>query len=185
MSSLSIVDAKLDMDLSPVKVKILRGLPELFFSDEKLGPLREGDELELPYWAAQELADSGVAKILGREPLDIPTLTKVHWRECIPSSREIPQIDNDFYCRLRHLLRRLREEAESEPSKRETLVKVESQFKDIVDCRMRKIMYLATAPPQVDAVLQKMTVEERMLYSRLSTITREWRMEVLALEGEK
>jgi hypothetical protein len=185
MKSLSIFDAELDMDSSPVKVKILHDSPELFFSGEKLGPLREGDELELPYWAAQELADNGIANILGREPLDVPTLTKIHWRECIPSSREIPQIDNDFYYRLRRLLRRLREEAESEPSRREALEKAEGQFRDIVDCRMRKIMYLAAAPPQVDAVLQKMAAEERLLYNRLSTITHEWRMKVLALEDEK
>ncbi|MEM2942148.1 MAG: hypothetical protein QXT81_01865 [Candidatus Bathyarchaeia archaeon] len=185
VNSLLVVDTKLDVDSSPVKVKILHDSPELFFSGEKLGPLREGDELELPYWAAEELAENGIAKILGREPLDMSTLTKVHWRECIPGSREIPQIDNDFYHRLRRLLRRLREEVKSEPSRRKTLEKAESQFKDIVDCRMRKIMYLAAAPPQVDAVLQRMAAEERWLYNLLSTITHEWRMKVLALEDEK
>lgn len=185
MKSLSIIDTELDMDSSPVKVRILHDSPELFFSGEKLGPLKEGDELELPRWMAQELAESKLARILEREPLDIPTLAKIHWRECIPSSREIPQMDYDFYYRLRRLLRDLREESEREPSGRATLERAESQFKDIVNCRMRKIMHLAAAPPQTDAVLQKMTAEERVLYDHLSTIVNDWKQKVLVPGGKK
>jgi len=185
MKSLSIIDTELDIDSSPVKVRILHDSPELFFSGEKLGPLKEGDELELPRWMAQELAESKLARILEREPLDMPTLAKIHWRECIPSSREIPQMDHDFHYRLRRLLHELREEAEREPSRRVMLEKAESQFKDIINCRMHKILYLAAAPPQADVVLQKMTAEERVLYNHLSTIVNEWKRKVLAPEGEK
>lgn len=182
---MSIIDTELDMDSSPVKVRILHDSPELFFSGEKLGPLKEGDELELPRWMAQELAESKLARILERETLDMPALAKIHWRECIPSSREIPQMDYDFYYRLRRLLRDLREESDRGPTGRVTLEKAESQFKDILNCRIRKIMYLAAAPPQSDAVLQKMAAEERALYNHLSTIVNEWKRKVLAPEDEK
>jgi len=182
---LSITDIDLDLDSSLVKVRVLRDLSELFLGGKKLGPLREGDEVEVPHWMAREMAKSKNVKILEREPLDIMALSKIHWREGIPSSREIPPMPYDFYYKLRCLLSGLSEESGHDPSKRIEFEKALSQSKDIVNCRVHKILSLAAAAPQAESALQKMAAEERALYDKLSSTVSEWKRTVLALEDGK
>jgi len=182
---LSVKDIELDLDSSPVRVRILRDSPELYLGGERFGPLKGGEEVEVPNWMAKELAKGMIVKLLEREPLEMATLSKIHWRECIPASREIPPMELDFYYRLRRLIDTLAEESNREPSRKADLEKAQSQFKDIVNCRVQKILHLAAAPPQRETNLQKMTAEERALYNQLSAIVGEWRQRVLSLEEQK
>jgi len=182
---LSIIDIDLDLDSSPVKARVLRDSLEVSLGGGKIGPLREGDEIELPRWIANELAKSNVVKLFDREPLDTAALAKIHWRECIPSSREIPPMQSDFYYKLRCLLEDLLQQSQREPSRRADYEKALSQSKDIVNCRLHKILYFAAAPPQGDSTLQKLAAEERALYNQLSSIVNEWKGKVLSLEDEK
>jgi len=184
-SILSVTDIELDLDSSPVKVRVLHDLPELFLGGEKFGPLKEGEEVEVPGWMAKELAKEMIVKLLEREPLEMSTLSKIHWRESIPSSREIPPMEYDFYYKLRALINDLAEESNRDPSRKIELDKAQSQFKDIVNCRVQKILHLAAAPPQRETNLQKMTAEERALYNQLSRIVSEWKQKVLSLEEQK
>jgi len=182
---LSITEIDLDLDSSPVKVRVQRDLPNLSLGGENLGPLKEGDDVDLPRWMANELAKSNIVKVFEREPLDMAALAKIHWRECIPSSREIPPMQNDFYYKLRGLLKDLLQKSEHEQSIRADYDKALSQSKDIVNCRLHKILYIAAGPPQTDTTLQKLAAEERALYNQLCSIVNEWKRRVLSLEDEK
>ena len=182
---MSVTDIELDLDSSPVKARVLHDSPELFLGGQKFGPLKMGEEIEIPRWMAKELAREMIVMLLEHEPLEMSTLTKIHWRECIPSSREIPAMEYDFYYKLRRLVDDLAEESKREPSRKIDLDKAQSQFKDIVNCRLQKILHLAAAPPQRETNLQKMTAEERALYNKLSLIVSEWRQKVLSLEELK
>jgi hypothetical protein len=168
-----------------IKARVLRETPELFFSGKTFGPFKVGDEIEIPRWLARELTKNQMVKILDEKPLEIHDLAKIHWRESIPESREIPQLDYDFYNKLRELLHDLSKNSEQDPSQKSILEKTLSQSKDIINCRLHKIVYLATNPSITDATIQKMAVEERRLYNDLRSIIDEWKNKILNLEDEE
>jgi len=55
---------------------------------------------------------------------------------------------------------------------------------DIVNCRLRKIVSLASAPAQTNQVLANLTQEERILYDQLYALINEWRTRILRVEAE-
>ncbi len=168
-----------------IKAKVLRETPELFFSGKIFGPFKVGDEIEIPRWLGRELTKNQMVKILDEKSLEIHDLEKIHWRESIPDSREIPQLDYDFYNKLRELLRDLSNNSEKDTSQKALLEKTLSQSKDIVNCRLHKIVYLAANPSITDSTIQKMAIEERALYKELSTIIDEWKNKILKLEDKE
>lgn len=168
-----------------IKARVLGETPELFFSGKTFGPFKVGDEIEIPRWLARELTKNQMIKILDEKPLEIPDLAKIHWRESIPESREIPPLDYDFYNKLRELLRELSKKNNQDPSKKALFEKTLSQSKDIINCRLHKIVYLATNPSITDSIIQKMAVEERRLYNDLRSIIDEWKNKILNLEDEE
>jgi len=56
---------------------------------------------------------------------------------------------------------------------------VEHLSKDIVSCRLKKIISLASAPGQKSQIIRNLTGEELALYEELNRIISEWRNEVL------
>ena len=168
-----------------IKTRVIRETPELFFSGKTFGPFKVGDEIEIPRWLAKELTKNQMVKILDEKPLEINDLAKIHWRESIPESREIPQLDYDFYSKLRDLLRELSKNSEQDPSQKTILEKALSQSKDIINCRLHKIVYLAANPSITDNTIQKMTVEERRLYKDLSSMINEWKNKILKIEDKE
>jgi hypothetical protein len=180
---LTIDDIELDLDSAPIRVKVLHDSPELHLGGKSL--LKENNEIEVPRWMARELSRVKMVSILERDALDMTALAKIHWRESIPGSREIPQMEYDFFHRLRCLLGDLSEASERDPTKRIELEKAQSQFKDILNCRVRKILNAAAASPLTDSTLQKMTAEEQVLFSQLSTIIKDWKQKVVFPEDEK
>ncbi|WP_455277886.1 hypothetical protein [[Eubacterium] cellulosolvens] len=181
---MSINDFETDYESRMIRVRVLRETPELFFSGRTFGPFKDGDEIEIPRWLARELTKNRMVKILDEGPLEIPDLAKIHWRESIPESREIPQLDYDFYNKLRELLRELSNN-DQDPSQKALFEKALSQSKDIINCRLHKIVYLAASPSTSDATIQKMAVEERSLYNDLSSTINEWKNKILNLEVEE
>jgi hypothetical protein len=168
-----------------LKARVIQDTPELFFSGKTFGPFKIGDEIQIPRWLARELIKNQMVKILDEKPLEIPDLAKIHWRESIPESREIPPLDNDFYRKLRELLCELSKKKNKDPTQKTLFENTLSQSKDIINCRLHKIVYLATNPSINDATIQKMAVEERILYNDLKTIIDEWKNKILKLEDKE
>jgi hypothetical protein len=180
---LPINDFEIDYESRMIRVKVLRETPELFFSGKTFGPFKNGDEIEIPRWLARELSKNRMVKTIDEASLEIFDLAKIHWRESIPESREIPQLEYDFYNKLRELLRELNND--QDPSQKALFEKALSQSKDIINCRLHKIAYLAASPSKSEATIQKMAVEERSLYNDLNSIINEWKNKILNLEGKK
>jgi len=55
---------------------------------------------------------------------------------------------------------------------------------DIVNVRLRKIIYLASSPEQTNQTLNDLAKEERYLYERLFTIINEWKTKILKAADE-
>lgn len=166
---------------SPAKVVLTKDLPELALAGGKVGPLKAGQEAELAYWMAEKLVELGFAKF--KEEITLLNLSKVRWRETMPSSRQVPKLEKNFYCVLRRFLRRLAGEGRKDPSKLKDYERAVSLSKDIINCRVRKIASLAAAPAAPEDLLENLSAEEAGLYGKLRNIIHEWKKSVLGGEG--
>lgn len=181
---LSIKDVDFMFENKPVKVIVNRNCPEIQLVGVKVGPFEEGKEQEVPFWIAKELERAGIAKIKEEELLDAVKLHKISWKESIQQARQISPLEENFYSRLRRYLARLKRKAVSNPEKMKEYEKATRLSRDIVNCRLRKIVSLASAPAQTNQTLNNLTREERVLYRRLYEIINEWKSEILKVMKE-
>lgn len=168
----------------PVKIFTNRNCPEIQLVGMKVGPFEEGKEYEVPYWIAKELERAGIARIREEELLDAVKLHKISWKESIQQARQVSPLDEDFYPRLRRYLVTLKRKAVSNPEKMREYEKATRLARDIVNCRLRKIVSLASFPAQTNQTLNNLALEERILYHRLNTIINEWKSQILKVMKE-
>jgi hypothetical protein len=162
-----------------VKVIANRNAPEIELAGLKIGPLQEGVELEIRFWAAQELAKAGVVRFREEDMLDAVKLNKIHWKERVQTVKQISPLSDDFYPKLRRFMKDSKKKANSTPEKLAEYDKIVRLSRDIVNCRVKKIISLASAPAQTDQFLKSLTTEERALYNHLYNIIAEWRNGIL------
>lgn len=179
----SIRDIDFDFENTPIRVVVTREAPELSGARTKVGQLMVGQEVELAYWIAERLEKAGIVRFRDEDSLNLGELSKIHWRETIPASRQIPSLPLNFYCLLRRFLASVKDESGSDPSKIRELEKAENLSRDIVNCRLRKIVSLAAGPAQSAEGIEGLTLEERSLYLKLSSLIGQWKAQVLTPRG--
>jgi len=177
--SSTIKDIDFTFENKPVKILINRNCPEIQLVGTKVGPFEEGKEYEVKYWIAKELERAGIARFREEELLDAVKLHKIFWKESIQQARQISPLEEDFYPRLRRYLAGLKRKAVSNPEKLKEYDKVTRLSRDLVNCRLRKIVSLASSPAQTNQTLNNLAREERILYERLYTIINEWKSKIL------
>lgn len=160
-----------------VKVLITKATPEF---EGNVWGLAEKAEVGVPYWLGEELVRSDFAKFRDEESLSPVSLSKIHWRETIPSSRQLPALEEGFYHKARNLLKQLKLEASS--GRGREYEKAEGLYRDILNCRLRKIVALAASPAQTDTAHQNLSMEEKTLSNSLLVIIDSWRKAMLAIE---
>jgi len=179
---MSVEDIDFDFENSQIRIVVTRELPESVPRMGKLSSAKVGQEVEVPYWAARELVHNGYARFREEDTLNYSSLSKIHWRETIPSSRQLPSLQGNFYCLLRRHLGDLRDSSRQDPAKLRELEKTENLARDIVNCRIRKIDSLAASPMPSEEIIKALTHEERVLYSILNRTIEEWKAKLLAQE---
>jgi hypothetical protein len=179
---LSTDDVDREFENSKVKVIAVRDSHELEFGNEKIGPFKNGEEVEVLEWIAEILAEYGIVKFRDQDIMDLNSLSKIHWKETIPASRQLPPLGTNFYCELRRLIKRLYKDSKTDSSKLKEYDKALSLSKDIVNCRLRKIASLAASPATTSDVIQGMAREEKALYVSLSSIIADWNQKLLSVE---
>jgi hypothetical protein len=178
----SLHDIDFEIANSPIKIILLKDVEEFPFLKDRFGSLRAGQETEIPFWVAEELVKAGIAKFREEDLLTLSALSKIHWRETLPSSRQIPALPRIFFFLLRRFLRNLRNESRNDSLKSRDLEKAESLSQDIVNCRVRKIVSLAAGPAISDDLLRSLTEEERVLYTHIGSLISRWKSEVVGME---
>ncbi|RLI19998.1 hypothetical protein DRO54_07235 [Candidatus Bathyarchaeota archaeon] len=176
----------LDFIFENEKVKVIanRNYPEIKLTGLSIGPFKESAEYEVAYWIAKELERMGIVKFREEEKLDLIKLHKIHWKEKAQTSRTMAQLPGNFYPKLRRFLEELKTKAIKDPEKMRDYEKAVSIAKDIVNCRLRKIVLLASTAAKTNQLLEKLTEEERILYHQISEIINDWRAKILNLKGE-
>ena len=173
----SVEDIDFDFENSPIRVVVTRELPEMPRMPKLTS--RVGQEIEVPYWTARELVQLGYARFRDEDVVTFNSLSKIHWRETIPDSRRIPSLQSNFYCLLRRHLNELRKQSKQDQVKLRELEKTETLVRDIVSCRVRKIVALAASPTPSEEILQGLTLEEKSLYTVLNRTIEEWKAKLI------
>lgn len=167
---------------SPVLIIANRNCPKIELPGLTVGPFEEGNEYEIEYWIAQQLAKSGIARLRKEEKLKKTKLYKVQWKERVQSARNMAKLPEDFYPKLRRYLKKVREETNRNFEKTPEYKKVRQITKDIINSRLKKIVSLASASTQTQQTLKNLTKEERLLYAKIHKFISEWRAEILEME---
>ena len=170
---------------SLVKITADRNYPEIKLAGLSVGPFQEGNEYEVYYWAAQELAAAGVAHFREEDCLGATDIYKVQWKERVQIAGQISALPEDFYPKLRRYLAGIKGEIARHPEKVREHEKAMHLACDIVNARLKKIIALSAGPAQTDQVLKKFTSEERLIYEQLGRIIAEWRAQILECEREE
>lgn len=178
---LNIRDADFMFENRIVRVAADRDSPEIELAGFKVGPFEKGKEYELRLWLARELEKAGIVHIRD-EVLEPSGLRKIHWTERIQTVSRISSLPKGFYPRLRRLLSDLKESSRRDPEKIREYELVRRLSQDIVDCRLKKIVSLASTLGQKDHLLKNLTAEEMDLYEKLNRTISEWRSEILKVE---
>lgn len=181
-SSTVIEDADFMFENTPVRVVINRHCPVIDLAGLKVGPFKEGEEHEVRFWIANELERAGIARLREEEALDAVKLYKMHWKESVQPATQISSLSANFFPRLRRYLADVKRESMKQPEKMKEYEKATRLSRDIVNCRLKKIVSLASAPAQTDQTLHNLTREERVLYESLREIIDSWKSTILKMQ---
>ena len=170
---------------SLVRVVADRNHPEINLAGLSVGPFEEGNEYEVYYWLAQELAASGIAHFREDDALDATKLYKIQWKERVQIAGQISELTEDFYPKLRRYLAGIRAEIAKHPEKAQEYEKAKHLARDIVNSRLKKIIALSSGPAQTEQIQKKLTCEERFIYEQLGKIINDWKAQIIDFEGER
>jgi len=171
----SVEDADFMFENRPVKVIANRNEAKTELAGLKVGPFDEGREYEVRFWVAKELEKAGIVRFREEDMLDVVKLHKIHWKERVQPTNKVSPLPEDFYPKLRRYLTSLKRASANNPEKLKDHEKSVRISKDIVNCRVKKIVSLASSLPLTSQALQSLTVEERTLYHNLYKTINEWR----------
>lgn len=182
--SLTIEDLDFDYENTSVHVIAVANLQEITVAEATIGPLEEGKEYEMRYWVAAELVKSGYVRFREDEPLAFIVLNKVHWRETkLQTGLQISSLPDQFYPKLRRYLREVRDKLSVEPSVANEYVQATRLAKDIINCRLKKIVSLAATPTRSAAIAQALSKEEQTLFENIRSAVTEWESQILKTES--
>ena len=168
-----------------VRITADRNYPEIRLAGLSAGPFEEGNEYEVYYWIAQELAEAGIVHFHEDDCLNATKLYKIQWKERVQIAGQISELTEDFYPKLRRYLANIKAEIAKHPEKVQEYEKAKHLAWDIVNSRLKKIVALSSGPAQTEQILKNFTSEERFIYEQLGKIINEWKAQIIEIEGER
>jgi len=161
-----------------VTVIAIKSVPKIDLVGFSVGPFDEGHEYEVRFWVARELEKDKLVKIK-ESGFDTAKIYKIQWTERIQALGQLSAIPEDFYPRIRRMIDDLRQSSRTSPEKLREYEHILNLVHDIVNCRVRKIISLATIPSPESHALKNLTPEERDLYERIRQIVGRWRSRIV------
>ena len=143
-----------------VRVIALQDIPAFEAVGEIIGPIERGRELKMRYWIARVLAQQGFIRI--RDDISLQKLHEFHRKELVQPGKRLFPLPRGFFAALKRYLDGLKEGEERARAQRLAT--------DIVNCRLRKIVALATLRKPTRMLIQAMAEEEARLYRALKNV---------------
>jgi len=138
--------------------------------------LRKGLKRDLPLKYAIPLIRQNLAKVDVTRLYTKGQINKIRWKE--ERIETLQEIDEDFYVKVRILLKNLEQEVKENPDNIEllsTLRQIKISVIDIIKARFQKIVKMALMNPEVSReLLKNMTKEERLLYVQVCDLLSYW-----------
>jgi hypothetical protein len=157
-----------------------RSIPDLIDDDGIDGQINPGQKFETRQWIASHLVNAGLAQFEGTLKLDFSTLYKIHWKETkLQTGRKISDIPEHFYPKLRRYIRSLKQHISIEATRSNEYHNAQRLARDILNCRLKKIVSLAASTSLTGEMLQKLSIEEQALFENLQTIISDWKSRIL------
>ncbi|MBS7654382.1 DNA replication complex GINS family protein [Candidatus Bathyarchaeota archaeon] len=160
-----------------VNVVAIINHPKIELVGLSIGPFEEGKDYTIRLWIARELEADGIVKIK-EGALDATKLYRIQWTERIQAVSQLSSLPEDFYPKLRRMIEDLRSASKTSPEKMREYEYVQNLSLDIINCRLKKIISLASSLTQESLTLKNLTLEERDLYERIRRIINEWRSKI-------
>ena len=98
-----------------VKIVANRNCPEIKLAGLTVGPFDEGNEYEVYFWVAKQLASAGMVHFREDDVLDATKLFKVQWKEGVQIPGQISELPGDFYPKLRRFIAELKDQTSKQP----------------------------------------------------------------------
>jgi hypothetical protein len=156
----------------------IRNFPKIELVGFSIGPFKEGNEYEIKFWIAREIEKAGIARSR-EESLGPSRLYQLQHTERIQPTSNLSSLPKDFYPRLRRILNELKDSSKNSPEKMREFEHVQRLSQDIVNCRLKKIVSLASTSGSKSQILRNLTIEENELYERLNKIINEWQSKII------
>jgi hypothetical protein len=155
-----------------VRAVTIRKIPRTETPGMVIEESEAGREISLPLWAARELVEASLAKLVD-EGLTSDEWTQIHFRERLNPTGPIAPLPEGFFQRAYTALSSSAREAAKDPARREQFNRVLARYRDILESRMSKVIRLASAEaPQPPKGLQP---EESQLYEEIQRTISDWR----------
>jgi hypothetical protein len=170
---------------SLVRVTADRNYPKIKLAGLSAGPFEEGNDYEVYYWIAKELAAAGIVHFREDDLLNATALYKIQWKERVQVAGQISELADDFYPKLRRYLADMKAEIAKYPEKAQEYEKAKHLAWDIVNSRLKKLIALSSGPVQTGQIQKKFTCEERFICEQLGKTINEWKTQILDFEGDR
>jgi hypothetical protein len=172
---------------SMAKIVANRNCPEIKLAGLTVGPFDEGNEYEIYFWVAKELAKAAMVHFREDDMLDSTKLNRAQWKELCSIPGQISELPDDFYPKLRRYLGELKDQATQtqQSEKFQEYDRGKHVARDLVNSRLKKIVSLASGPGQSEQVLNKLTKEEKIVFVQLVKIISEWKARILENGAER
>lgn len=164
-------------ELSPIRVAVLMDLGRVRV-EGGWETFVKGDEASIPLWMALELEKKGLVEIREQRVSDSDVGKHLMVERGLKGG-EFQSLKERFYLEARKLLEKIKRKPDLTPDEFFKLVKLESNLADLTRIRLRKIVQISFLGGKPEDFLDKLLLEERVLFIVLRDIIKEWSDEVL------
>ncbi|MDV3293339.1 MAG: hypothetical protein LYZ70_03620 [Nitrososphaerales archaeon] len=166
-------DRERDFLLAKSRVTMRSSLENIDAGDFKIESLKEGESVELPRWAAEELVHMNLAEA-AEEPFETEIVRALS-KEKMMGPLQLSGLQTDFYVRMRRRLAYLASSAKEGKVRREDYERLRATSYDLIGMRLSKLLSLSSTSTTASALGEKLTPEERTFFSIAQSLSKQWK----------
>lgn len=163
--------------LGTVRVRMRSSVENLDVGDLRMERLSEGETVELPRWAADELVNRGMAES-SEAPFENGVFSALS-REKMMGPLQLSTLPPDFYLRMRRKLEALSSAVAEGRSRKEEVERLRTACYDLVGIRLSKLLSLSSSSAAAPTLGDKLTPEESAFFQLSQSLSKEWKMGLL------
>jgi len=172
----SIRDREFSFLLSGARLRVRQKTSRIDIGSIHLGPMNEGDVIDLPRWVAEVLVNLDICE--SQEESFSSEVFKAVTREKIAGAEQLSTLRADFYLKIRRQL----SVGTLKPAILPELEKTRTLIYDLIALRIRKILSIATSLSPPTDIREKLTPEEYQIFDAVYTLLQSWR--AMMMEGK-